>query len=336
MNDTALIRGSNMARPRVFISSTYFDLKHVRAGLDAFLRELGYDSVTFEKGGVAFIYDESIESSCYREVEQCDILVLIMGGRFGALSESDRSKKRVSELASKLKSVTQREYETALEKGIPTFVFVEKGVLAELETYRRNRGKSDVSFAHVDNVLIYELIDAVMGQKQGNFVRGFESLDDITFWLRDQLAGLFLKLLREQTSRREIRDLGGQIVELRAVVESLKEYSEEIVRSVSKGDAEQVIERVESTLAREKAVGELRKANAFFTYVEDHSPRAAAPIDMVKVFSESGSIDALIDALRRLDYSRETLDRIEQQKELAAADFDAAKLLMRKLELRKK
>jgi len=34
-----------MAIPRVFISSTYYDLRHVRNDLEVFLRNLGYDPV---------------------------------------------------------------------------------------------------------------------------------------------------------------------------------------------------------------------------------------------------------------------------------------------------
>ena len=41
-----------MARPQVFISSTYFDLKSVREDLARFLKELGYDSIRHELGAV--------------------------------------------------------------------------------------------------------------------------------------------------------------------------------------------------------------------------------------------------------------------------------------------
>lgn len=37
-----------MARPRVFISSTFYDLKQIRADLDNFIRSLGYDVVRNE------------------------------------------------------------------------------------------------------------------------------------------------------------------------------------------------------------------------------------------------------------------------------------------------
>ena len=39
-----------MARPRVFVSSPYYDLKHIRSSLDSFIDRLGYEPVLSEKG----------------------------------------------------------------------------------------------------------------------------------------------------------------------------------------------------------------------------------------------------------------------------------------------
>jgi hypothetical protein len=39
-----------MAKPRVFVISTYYDLKHIRNSLEAFIESLGYDPVLFESG----------------------------------------------------------------------------------------------------------------------------------------------------------------------------------------------------------------------------------------------------------------------------------------------
>ena len=70
-----------MARPRVFISSTYYDLRHIRASLDVFVRSLGFDTVLSEKGDIAYTPDRPLDESCYQEVESSDIFVMIIGGR---------------------------------------------------------------------------------------------------------------------------------------------------------------------------------------------------------------------------------------------------------------
>ena len=41
-----------MARPRVFISSTFYGLKQVRSDLEIFIKSIGYDPVLHERGAV--------------------------------------------------------------------------------------------------------------------------------------------------------------------------------------------------------------------------------------------------------------------------------------------
>jgi hypothetical protein len=79
-----------MARPRVFISSTYYDLKYIRGGLEAFVRQMGYDPILFEKGDIPFHHDSLLETSCLQEIDSADMLVLIIGGRHGSMSKEDR------------------------------------------------------------------------------------------------------------------------------------------------------------------------------------------------------------------------------------------------------
>ena len=63
-----LIKRNIMANPRVFVSSTYYDLKHVRSSLDIFIETLGYESVLSEKGDIAYSPNMPLDESCYREV----------------------------------------------------------------------------------------------------------------------------------------------------------------------------------------------------------------------------------------------------------------------------
>lgn len=41
-----------MATPKVFVSSTYYDLQHVRNDIQTFLLELGYEAVMHDKGNI--------------------------------------------------------------------------------------------------------------------------------------------------------------------------------------------------------------------------------------------------------------------------------------------
>ena len=64
-----------MARPRVFLSSTYYDLRHIRNDLERFVKELGYEPILSERGHIPYGKDEALEQYCYREISNCDILV---------------------------------------------------------------------------------------------------------------------------------------------------------------------------------------------------------------------------------------------------------------------
>lgn len=102
-----------MAKPRVFISSTFYDLKTVRLELDKFLKSLGYESVRNEKGDIPYGSVESMQSYCYKEISNIDILVSIIGSRFGSPSENDKNR-----------SVSNIELKTAIEQNKHVFIFL--------------------------------------------------------------------------------------------------------------------------------------------------------------------------------------------------------------------
>ena len=79
-----------MAKPRIFVSSTYFDLRVVRADLERFIREIGFEPVLFERGHIPYGKEEALEEYCYREISTCDVLVSIIGGKYGSQSKDEK------------------------------------------------------------------------------------------------------------------------------------------------------------------------------------------------------------------------------------------------------
>ena len=110
-----------MAKPRIFVSSTYYDLKHIRASLSLFIDSLGYESILFEKGQIAFVSDDPLDISCYREAESADIFVLIIGGRYGSETSEVQIKDKTQ--YTDYNSITKKEYETASNNHIPIYIF---------------------------------------------------------------------------------------------------------------------------------------------------------------------------------------------------------------------
>lgn len=186
-----------MAKPRIFISSTFYDLRQIRIDLDRFIKEMGYEGVLNELGNIPYGKDERLEEYCYKEISNIDILVSIIGGRYGSDSIYEGN------------SISQIELRTALELNKQVYVFIEKNVYAEYQTYMLNRENDSTKYRFVDNIKIYEFINVVENLQSNNNIHGFETSADITNYLKDQWAGLFQRFLQEQPRIKEINLLKG-------------------------------------------------------------------------------------------------------------------------------
>lgn len=211
-----------MARPRIFISSTFFDLRQVRADLDRFVKDLGYDTVRNETGGIPYGRDQKLEEYCYKEISEIDILVGIVGGRFG--SEAERGNY----------SITQVEIKTAIEQNKQVYIFIEKNVLAEYQTYLINKDNNTTKYKFVEDKKIYKFIEEIYALPKNNIVHPFETALDITTFLREQWAGLFRDLLHQQAKKIEFDNISQKVSELNEVSSTLQTYLESVLQNVSK------------------------------------------------------------------------------------------------------
>jgi len=115
-----------MAKPRVFISSTFYDLRQIRAEIDTFIENLGYEAIRNEEGDIPYGKEEALEEYCYREIKSIDILVSIIGGRFGSESKKSGTSNTQSDHKKGTPSVSQLELRTAIKEGKQTYIFIEK------------------------------------------------------------------------------------------------------------------------------------------------------------------------------------------------------------------
>ena len=180
-----------MAKPRIFISSTFYDLKQIRTDLDNFIRSLGYDVVRNEQGGIPYGTNENLEDYCYNEIASVDILVAIIGGRFGSTSKDDKY------------SISNEEIKTAINHNKQVYIFIEKDVDAEYYTYLKNKG-NNIAYSHADDVRIYQFIEEIRSLKNNNVIQTFISSGDIISFLKEQWAGLFQRYLQFQSNMVEI------------------------------------------------------------------------------------------------------------------------------------
>lgn len=254
-----------MAVPRVFVSSTYYDLKHVRSSLDIFVESLGYESVLSEKGDIAYSPDMPLDESCYKEVSNADIFVLIVGGRYGS-EASEGSKQRNKDFYDRYESVTKKEFGEAILRDIPTYVLVEQSVYSEYHTYLRNKENKSISYAHVDSVNIFRFIEDILSRPRNNPTQTFEKFSDIQIWLREQWAGLFRELLKRMSDQKKFSELSLQVEGLKEINNTLKTYLESVMRVVSPEDSPKLIENEAKRLI-EREKNEKIKENQLINYL---------------------------------------------------------------------
>ena len=185
-----------MARPRVFVSSTFYDLKQVREDIRRFILDLGYEAVLHEAGDIAYGIEGPPQDYVHREIELCDILICVIGGRYGTESHEDPGS-----------SITRLELATAIENQVQVFIFVEQSVHSEYYTFLKNKETPDIKYGYVDDVRVYKFIEEVYNLPANNPITSFRTASDITEFLRNQLAGLFHRFLQEQTRLEEFKAL---------------------------------------------------------------------------------------------------------------------------------
>lgn len=200
-----------MSVPRVFISSTFYDLQHVRNDIRAFLQNLGYEAVMHDKGNIPYTQDVSVEESCYKEVDSCDIVVCIIGGKFGTKSSNGNY------------SITMKELQKALYRRKKIYIYVQKDVYSENNIYTVNKTKEFTSY-YADNLAIHEFIAELKDSVKDNPITPFESAADIIEHLKQQLAGLFQYLLAQESIITE----GKTLEDLQTAAQAIRKLSSEL------------------------------------------------------------------------------------------------------------
>ncbi len=234
-----------MARPRVFISSTFYNLKEVRAALEEFVGQMGYDAVVTDN--ITYLPGQALDESCYLEAGSCDIFVLIIGGRYGSeVSETDQ--KAEKDFYDQYKSITRREFESALERDVPIYVAVDRAVNVEYGTWDVNRDNESVNYRHVDSVNVFRLIEFIRNKTQTP-VHEFERSAEILEWLREQWSGLFQKMLSQRSEQKRLASLEAQVGELREVSTTFKRYLETMLKGSGAGEAPEIIAEETERLA---------------------------------------------------------------------------------------
>ncbi|MEU7752966.1 DUF4062 domain-containing protein [Micromonospora sp. NPDC049171] len=228
------------------MSSTFYDLRYIRESLKRMIEALGYGAVLSEDGAVFYDPATSASESCFKEVPNVDLFVLIIGGRYGSLArDSD-------------KSVTNGEYQTAIKQHIPVFALVEQGTANDFELYRANASRPEVlahvSFPHADSPKIFEFIEEVQTRAQNNAIAPFRNFSDIESYLRQQWAGMMHAFLKRGAEERQMADSLEMLAQVNSRIELL---AEQILKNVG-SPLDRIVVRALQRMLTSRAIADLR------------------------------------------------------------------------------
>lgn len=244
-----------MAAPRVFLSSTCYDMAEVRDSLKSFIESYGFEPCLSDYGDVFYHPDLHTHESCINEISNCQLLILLIGGRFGGSYVADTSK-----------SIVNAEYIAAKELNVPVFSFIKQEVLDDHRLYRKNKESNivkEINFPSIEKqdyaISIFEFIDDVRLAKVNNGFFSFEYSRDIESYLRKQWSGMFFDLLQKRRLADEYQFNNRLLSNLTTTTEKLEEIVKSMYRQFDRTHADTVIENVEIKSLAEKLFRDLHR-----------------------------------------------------------------------------
>lgn len=136
-----------MAKVNIFISSTCYDLSQIRDDLKQSIIDLGHNPILSEQKDFPIDPNLSNAENCINAInKEADILILIIGNKYGSVLETG-------------KSITNTEFLTAINKGIPVYTFALRQMTALLPLWEKNK---DANFSNiVDDNRVFEFLSDV-------------------------------------------------------------------------------------------------------------------------------------------------------------------------------
>ncbi len=232
-----------MAKPRIFVSSTCYDLKEIRSQIREFIIDYGYEPILSEFGDIFFDYGEHPQDSCFKEIEKCQMFVLIIGNSFGSTYY------KTSNLSSP-SSITMEEFGKSIKCNVPKHVFINRFVDYDYNNYnrawdkhiRKLRDEGKLSDDNAENKLkvrrefddtypfpndsyrnLFRFIEMIYAENVG--VQTFEFSTDIKDCLKQQWAGAMYTFLTKDKNipMQEVQNLSQKIDGISATLRSLLE-----------------------------------------------------------------------------------------------------------------
>lgn len=277
-----------MAFPKVFISSTCYDLGEVRDSLYSFIKSLYYEPVVSEKGDIFYHPDFHTHESCINEIENCDLFILIIGGRHGGSYVSDITK-----------SIVNAEYEAAKRLERPVFTFVKQNVYDDHKLYQRNKSKKiidEIDFPSIEKdqhaKYIFEFINDVRLAKVNNGFFSFDYAKDIIELLGKQWSGMMYDFLNERNKLKNQSKTKTLLENISLANKKTEELIENIYKKLDEAKAPEVISNLDDEIKAQRFLNNVLK----FYEIESFDSEKVIEIPDTD-FSDMNYVDFLIKVL---------------------------------------
>lgn len=233
------VKGITYMKPRIFISSTFYDLKYIREDLSNFVRSYGYEPILFEDGDIGYTPGKTLDSSCYESMRNSDMVILIIGGEYGSAASGEK-KDEFKEYM----SVTRNEFRTAVESGIPIFVMIDKKVMAEYGVYEANYDDIEkenriMVFPTTKSVNVFRFIKEIKGIVTLP-IQEFERSSDIKGFISKQWADMFKNYLSFLRGEKENKKIESSVNEMKTLIQKMNIMLDSVGKNVlSKNNPEE-------------------------------------------------------------------------------------------------
>ena len=185
-----------MDKLKVFVSSTCYDLSQIRRDIEEFLVHSGYKAILSDSPRNFAIdpFSRTLEN-CLQSVRESSALLLVVGGRYGSIQDGT------------VRSITNMEYDQAMESCVPVLTFVDNVVWTAKREYDLSGDKATFKHSRVDDNRVFEFIDQLTHAPYGDWIFPFTTAQEIVTTAKIQLSYLFASSLKEQKRHHALRVL---------------------------------------------------------------------------------------------------------------------------------
>lgn len=220
--------------PKIFISSTFYDLKYVREDLAHFVEGYRYEPIMFERGDIGYAPGEPLDYACYHDISHSDMVILVVGGEYGSPATGEI--KDDDDKFREYLSVTRKEFSAAMQAGIPVYVFIVSDVYAEFQVYKENKDdieqkKKDVKFFATKDINVFRFISAIKDYSNV-VINGFQRTSDIKNYMANQWAKYVSLYLESKRKKKDDVKVIQKLVNISSTVERLDLMVDEMGKKI--------------------------------------------------------------------------------------------------------